>query len=130
MDKVGILVWQGHEVLTVRKHGRDVLILPGGKPEPTDSTARDTLTREIREELNCSIDHSTLRWIGLFEDESADDAGEVVRVHLFEGSLHGDLRPDHEIAEYRWFDPDRDDLSLLAPSIRDQILPSVWPRRH
>lgn len=130
MDKVGILVWRGDEVLTVRKHGQDILILPGGKPEPTDFDNRETLAREISEELDCRIDLSTLRWIGLFEDESADDADEIIRVHLFEGNLDGDLRPAREIAEYRWFDPGRDDPRLLAPSIRNQILPSVWPKEH
>jgi 8-oxo-dGTP diphosphatase len=130
VDKVGIAVWQDRKLLTVRKHGHAVLILPGGKPEPFDGSDYETLRREIEEELRCGVNSATLSWVGLFEDASADDPHERIRVHLFRGELEGDPVPSGEIAECRWFDPERDDPQILAPSIRNEILPFLCRDRR
>jgi 8-oxo-dGTP pyrophosphatase MutT (NUDIX family) len=107
----------------VRKHGGDLYILPGGKREPSDRDDRDTLRREIDEELRCSLDEASIEWAGTFHDQSADDEDERIAVHLFAGDLVGEPRPSAEIEELRWFDPRADDPRCLAPSIRNAILP-------
>jgi 8-oxo-dGTP diphosphatase len=123
MEKVGIAVWRERRLLTVRKQGHSLYILPGGKPEPSDRGDTDTLRRELREELGCGVNTETLHWVGVFRDRSADDPDEEISVRLFEGDLDGRPRPAAEIVECRWFDPDRDDPGQLAPSIRNSILP-------
>jgi 8-oxo-dGTP diphosphatase len=130
VEKVGLAVWRAGALLTVRKRGSEVYILPGGKPEKEDADERATLRREIREELCCDLDEQSLHWIGTFTDEAADEQDKLIEVHLFEGKLCGQPRPCAEIEEVRWFNPRCDERSLLAPSIRNEILPHFLPEER
>jgi 8-oxo-dGTP pyrophosphatase MutT (NUDIX family) len=125
MLKVGLVVWRDGALLTVRKEGLDDFILPGGKPEPADADERHTLERELLEELGGRVDADTLQWMGVFTDQAAGDPTREIELHLYRGELNGALRPAAEVVEYRWFDPKSDDLELLAPSIRNSVLPVV-----
>jgi 8-oxo-dGTP diphosphatase len=125
--KVGLALFDGSRLLTVRKRGSDYFILPGGKLErgETDEAA---LRREVREELSCDLVDGSLRWIGVFSDEAADAPGTIVKVRLYAGRLLGRIRAASEIVETKWFDPSTDDHGRLAPSIRNQILPLLSSR--
>lgn len=124
MVKVGLACIDEGRLLLVRKRSGPSFILPGGKPEDSESDAQ-TLCREIEEELSCELVASSLRWVGDFEDDAADLPGTRVTVRLYRGELRGEVRQASEIVEIRWFDASRDDSMLLAPSLRRQILPAL-----
>ncbi len=123
IEKVGIAVWKNGSLLTVRKRGLKEYILPGGKPDPDDIDDMQTLRRELQEELGCSVDADSLRWVGVFADNAAGESTRQIQVRLYMGHLDGVLHPASEIVEYKWFDPASDDPCVLAPSIRNSILP-------
>jgi 8-oxo-dGTP diphosphatase len=124
--KVGLLVVRDGRLLLCRKRkGTSLLIMPGGCFEPGE-TPEQCLRREICEELGpVSVDG--LQLIGTYTDIAAGDATKRVVVELYRGELIGEPRASSEIAELHWFGPDGDE-SLLAPSIRNHILPDLRRR--
>ena len=121
--KVGLLVVRnGRMLLCRKKKGTSLLILPGGCFEPGE-TAEQCLRRELEEELG-PVSVASLQFIGTYSDVSAGDPTKRVVVELYRGELVGDPRASSEIAELHWFAPDGDE-SLLAPSIRNHILPDL-----
>lgn len=124
--KIGLAVMDGTRVLLVKKKGGFLYILPGGKPEQGEQDI-DTLHREIQEELGCSIMARSLKYVGSFEDAAADMKDTTVVVKLYKGRLKGEPSPQSEIETLKWVG-DGDDDSLLAPSLRNQILPFLFSR--
>ena len=121
--KAGLLVLRGGRMLLCRKKkGTSLLILPGGCFEPGE-TAEQCLRREVQEELG-PVSVAGLHFIGTYSDIAAGDATKRIIVELYGGELIGEPQASSEIAELHWFAPD-DDESLLAPSIRNHILPDL-----
>ena len=122
--KVGLLAIRDGRILLCRKKaGTQLLILPGGCIEPGESHL-ECLRREIAEELG-DVTLSGEQCLGTYESDAA--GGGTVRIELYGGSLTGEPRASSEIAELVWFSP-ADDKRILAPSIRDLILPDLIAR--
>lgn len=112
---------QGH-VLLVRKHGTDSFMQPGGKREANESDLM-VLTREIREELGCTVVLESIQPLGVFEAPAANEPGRWVRASTYEIRVTGRIACQAEIAELAWVDPHKPDERKLAPLTRDIILP-------
>lgn len=115
-------------LLVVRKRGTVNYILPGGKPESDESDSR-ALRREIDEELGCELDERSLVFLGSFSDRAADEPDKRVIVRLYSGNLKGTPKPRTEIEEVKWFFPERESAGLLAPSIKNHIIPFLSENR-
>jgi 8-oxo-dGTP diphosphatase len=123
--KVGLAVVRDGCLLLVRKRGSDCLILPGGKPErgEDDLTA---LSREIDEELGCTLNAQRIRYLGTFRDRAAGLADTEVVVKLYAATLVGDPIPQAEIEQLIWFNPRTDAGTELAPSLTNSIVPYLF----
>jgi len=135
-DKVGLLAIRDGKILLCRKkHTTALLILPGGRREPGESSM-ECLTRELREELG-DVTIGAAELIGVYTDRAAGPETappKTVRIELYRAELIGNPNACSEIAELVWFG-ERDDRLQLAPSIARQILPDLlargillWPR--
>lgn len=91
-------------ILTVRKRGTSMFMLPGGKPEAGESAA-ECAAREVHEELGILVAPEALRLIGTFDAVAANEAGFTVRATVF--AHDGDVDPvvQAELEEARWVDP-------------------------
>jgi 8-oxo-dGTP diphosphatase len=123
--KIGLAVVKDGCLLLVRKRGSDCLILPGGKPErgEDDLTA---LSREIDEELGCTLNPQGIRYLGAFRDRAADLVDTEVVVKLYAGTLVGDPAPQAEIEQLIWFNPRTGTSTELAPSLSNSIVPYLF----
>lgn len=122
ITKIGLAVMDGDRVLLVKKRGSDFLILPGGKPEKSETDAQ-TLSRELEEELGCRLVSDQLTFLGTFSDEAAGMPGVRVTIRLYAGSVVGTPIPHAEIDSIVWWTPTEHHQLLLAPSLKNSILP-------
>ena len=120
----GIAVNEQGEMLMVRKRGTAAFMLPGGKPGAGEA-AIDALVREVGEELDCGIDRTACRSLGVYRAAAANEPGFTVEAELFAITLVGDAKPWGEIDSMLWVDPDGelpDPIALLA---REHALPQA-----
>ena len=122
ITKIGLAVMDGNRLLLVKKRGSDFLILPGGKPEENETDAQ-TLSRELEEELGCRLVSDQLTFLGTFSDEAAGMPGVNVTIRLYAGSVVGTPIPHAEIDSIVWWTPTEHNQSVLAPSLKNSILP-------
>jgi 8-oxo-dGTP diphosphatase len=122
ITKIGLALINGNRVLLVKKRGSDFLILPGGKPEKNETDAQ-TLSRELDEELGCRLVSDQLTCLGTFSDAAAGMPGVKVTIRLYAGSVVGTPIPQAEIDSFVWWTPTEHDQSMLAPSLKNSILP-------
>ncbi|MGI6797480.1 NUDIX hydrolase [Gordonia sihwensis] len=118
-DRVG-------RVLVVRKRGSSLFMFPGGKLDPGESFA-SAAVREAREELGVHLDESSLRALGTFEADAANEPGHVVVAEVFEHPLVGVPAASAEIAEIAWVDPTDRSRADIAPLLRDAVFPVLSP---
>jgi 8-oxo-dGTP diphosphatase len=127
--KIGLAVTDADRLLVVRKKGTVSYILPGGKPEDGESD-QQALEREIDEELGCRLRWETFVFLGCFSDAAADMVNTNVTVRLYAAQLVGELCPKSEIENFKWFCPNSESDSILAPSLQNQIVPYLFARGH
>jgi len=122
ITKIGLALKDGDRVLLVKKRGSNFLILPGGKPEKSETDVQ-ALSREIDEELGCFVPVDQLTFLGTFSDQAAGMPDVTVTIRLYAGSVVGTPVPQAEIDCLVWWTPTERNDSLLAPSLRNSILP-------
>lgn len=125
IHKVGLAAITDGHLLVARKRGSDIFILPGGKPEGTE-TDLETLAREIDEELGCRFSNPCL--LRVFADVAAGANDAVVVVNLYSATLVGEPQPCSEIEELAWVSIRSPSRIRLAPSIENGILPFLRKR--
>lgn len=105
------------ELLTVRKHGTEMFMFPGGKPEPGE-TPLATILRETREETSLLLRAEQLGYLGEYRAAAANEPGYEVVAQVFRLTTAVDsqeIRLAAEIAELRWVDPAAPFTADLAP---------------
>ena len=115
-------------VLLVRKRGSGTFIQPGGKREPGEA-ARDTLARELAEELGVTLRPETAVALGQFSDEAVHETGRRVEADVFACEVEGTPQASAEIEALIWVDPAALPADLvIAPLSRNHILPCAATR--
>jgi len=113
------------EVLTVRKKNTARFMLPGGKPDPGETPA-ETAVRECAEELGAELDPGSLRLIGVFDADAANEPGYRIEGTVYEHPLVEVAGASAEIEETRWLDPGVVPLpGDLAPLLEHHVLPTL-----
>ncbi len=117
IKKVALAYFRDGKMLQVRTNKQDnVFYTLGGKIEEGESDL-ECLKREVKEEIGCEIDESSLKFLKEFQDVA--HAGGILNVRLYEGKLIGEPKPLSEIVEIGYFDSnsDPDNLSVIAKRI-------------
>jgi 8-oxo-dGTP pyrophosphatase MutT (NUDIX family) len=103
----GLVVVKDRKLLLAFSNNKKAFYLPGGKTDQGETTA-EALVREIREELNVSLDPGALRFYMYVE---ALAYGEKENILMKQDCFRADLpvmpRPSAEIGDLRYFDTQR-----------------------
>lgn len=113
-------------VLTLRKRGTSMLMLPGGKPEPGEGP-RQTALREFAEELGVELDPAVLAELGEFRSAAANEPGYDVVATVFLHPVVPVARPHGEIEHLEWVDPAARHPAM-APLNSEHIFPVLLAR--
>ena len=83
-------------MLLVRKRGTAAFMQPGGKRDNGESDLA-ALSREIVEELRCSVDQCTACALGVSDCASANEPGFALRAAVYAAAVEGPVAPRAEI---------------------------------
>ena len=111
-------------VLLVRKRGTQAFMQPGDKHDVGESDLA-ALSREIVEELGCSVDQCTARALGVFNCPSANEPEFALHASVYAVDVEGPVTPRAEIDQIVWVDPRALPDLPFAPLTRDHVLPLV-----
>jgi 8-oxo-dGTP diphosphatase len=128
-NKVGLLILDSTQtkflVCMKAKSAKDYFyLLPGGKIEK-EETHKDCLIREIKEELNCKVDLSSLKFISEYVDVAAGHPDKEVSIQLYSGKLIGSPIPSSEIKEIHWVGKDSISDPKCSPIAKNKIIPDL-----
>ncbi|NVK35305.1 MAG: NUDIX domain-containing protein [Rhodobacteraceae bacterium] len=98
---VALIINDADEMLLVRKRGSAFFMQPGGKLDAGESDL-DALCRELREEVNLTIDPSRFSSQGVYRDWAANEPGKLVEAMAFSCFGSFKVSPAAEIEEVRW----------------------------
>ena len=126
IKKVAFAVFKDRKILLVRsKSQKEVFYTLGGKIEAGESDI-DCLKREIKEEVGCEVDESTLKFLHEFKDDAHGKIG-LLNIRMYTGNLIGEPEASAEVEEIGYFDTksDKKHLSVIA---QRTIFP--WLKKH
>ena len=123
---VALIVRDNGDTLLVRKRGAPVFMQSGGTIEGVE-TPKETLARELHEELGLKIPPTRMVPFGCFEAEAADVPDHLVIAYVFRVQLHDEaVTPAAEIDEAIWMPIHEAPALPLAPLTRNHILTLYW----
>ncbi|NKY85286.1 NUDIX hydrolase [Nocardia veterana] len=122
IDTVAWVLIEDGRILCARPSGKDEFYIPGGKREGAE-TDRQTLIREIAEELTVALIPDSVAHVGTYEAELPGDAATSVRMSCYTADYTGSLVPSSEIAEIAWFRyTDRDAVPPVDQLLFDDLV--------
>jgi 8-oxo-dGTP pyrophosphatase MutT (NUDIX family) len=127
-NKIGLLVLNEDQTkfLVCEKYPQFVTsdyIMPGGKLE--EASEIECLRNEIREELQCTIDETSLEFINEYIDVAAGRPDRDVSIKLYRGKIFGEPTPSTEIKAVHWIGKEDLENSRISPIIRNKIMPDL-----
>ena len=102
IDKIAYLRIENGKILSARSKGKATFYFPGGKREAGESD-KETLIREIAEELTIAIVPATIQYVETFRAQAdGHPSGVVVKMTCYSAEYAGEIKPNQEIEEIRW----------------------------
>ena len=131
-NKIALLVLNSDSTkfLVCEKYPENVTsdyIMPGGQFQ--EATVEECLKNEIREELNCEVDFSTLMYVNEYVDVAAGHHDRDVSIKLYVGALVGTPTPSTEVKELHWIGKESIGNERVSPIIRNKIIPDLVSRK-
>ncbi len=127
-NKVGLLILNDNatQFLVCQKFAQNVTadyIMPGGKNDENDDV--ECLKNEIKQELNCQIDFTTLEYVNTYEDVAAGRPDRRVEIKLYSGKIIGTPTPMTEIEKLHWIGSESQRDMRVSPIVRNKIIPDL-----
>lgn len=101
----------------------DLYIMPGGQME--EQSAEECLKNEVKEELNCEVDLSSLKYIGEYSDAADGETDRDLVMEVYQGRLIGEPSASSEIKHIHWIGKEDANNPHVSSIIRNKIIPSL-----
>ena len=102
IDKIAFIEIKNGKILSTLSKGKTKYYIPGGKRENGEND-KQTLIREVFEELSVRILPDTAEYIGTFSAQSdGEKDGINVIMTCYKAKYSGELKASSEIEEIRW----------------------------
>ncbi len=122
IKKIALAFFIDKKIIMVRsKKQKEVFYMLGGKIEKGESDI-DALVREVKEEINCDIDKSSIKFLKEFEDIAHGKENTFLNLKLYKANIIGQPIASSEIAEINFFDSNTDKKHISEIGQR-QIFP-------
>jgi len=102
-------------------------LMPGGQFK--EASVEECLTAEIKEELGCGVDISSLELIGEYIDVAASNPERDVSIKLYSGKLIGTPVPSTEIGALHWIGKEDINNEKVSAIIKNKIIPDLVERK-
>jgi 8-oxo-dGTP pyrophosphatase MutT (NUDIX family) len=125
-NKIGLLILNDDatKFLVCQKYAQNVTadyIMPGGKNDENDDY--ECLKNEIKQELNCTVDFTSLQYLNAYEDVAAGRPDRTVEIKLYTGKIIGTPTPSTEIETLHWIGAEAEEAQRVSPIARHKIIP-------
>lgn len=123
IDKLAYIEIKNGKILVTLSKGKDIWYIPGGKREEGE-TDKQSLIREVREELLVDLVPETIKKYGVFSAPAhGKPEGTLVRMTCYTASYRGTILPSAEIAKVDYFSySQKDKTSAVDHLIYDDLL--------
>jgi len=116
---------QDNRLLTVRKKTSTYYMMAGGKIEKGE-TPEQALVRELKEELNLTVNTNELTLLGTHSTEAVNEKNTIVKAHIYHIIInHQTLEVASEIAEAKWLTRETYKETKLAHLLEEFSVP-IW----
>ncbi|MBU0278429.1 MULTISPECIES: NUDIX domain-containing protein [unclassified Gemella] len=119
IKSAGIIIRDRKLLALKKKNNASHFILPGGKLE-VDETKEEALIRELKEELNISVDENSIRFLTTI-NSTAQFENIPITSYIFMVDYKYDFAIANEISSYEWIDIYKPDKSKLTPTLIEVI---------
>lgn len=127
IKKIGAIILspERDRIVVVRKRGKSIFIIPGGRPEAGE-TDLETLCRELQEELQVEVTRSA--FFGEFREPAEFNEGQLT-MRVYEVEISGEPAVDNEIEEAIWIDSRFEEQGVrLGSTLRNHVVPQLRER--
>ena len=118
MIKTAALVCvQNNQILLVRVRDNTIWYFPGGKIDLGES-AEEAVLREVKEELNISLQNQDINYLGETVTDNHDRT-DTVSIQCFAADINQEIKPCAEISEINWFG--LEDKEFMSPGVIEVV---------
>ncbi len=129
--KSGLLIFNQDKTnfLVTKNDNPDIpfWLMPGGKIEAGE-TPETALVREIKEELNCTVDKDSLKFTGEYDTPAAGRPGKTLNIRIYTGTFTGEPTASSEISELGWLGKEDINNPMVSEAMREYIIPDLVKR--
>ena len=124
LKSAGVII-RDRRLLVERSRGKDFFVSPGGKVEEGE-TAKQTLTRELKEEFNIGVKEEDLTEFGSFEADAVGKDNVKIKMDVFIVKLwDGEPTPSSEVEEIRWIKSSNSEGLKLGSIFEHDVIPKL-----
>lgn len=125
IHKAAGIIIRDRLLLVERSTGKEFFISPGGSIEPGES-AKQALSRELKEEFEIDAAEEDLEEFGVFYAEAAGRPGEQMRMDVFTvNRFSGEPTPSSEVEEIAWINSDIPEGMQIGSIFAKEIIPRL-----
>jgi len=123
LQTAAAIIINDRKLLAVREVGKEFFIAPGGQIESGEN-AKQTLVRELQEELGATVNVVDLESFGNFEADAVNHPGRRVHMKAFLVREFDACSPNSEIEELKWLSSNDTEVKV-GHIFRLQIIPML-----